>query len=206
MISDLELTKEEILELVKGLPRIYSETAGSDTRIYQVNASINPTKFHGVLMFIPYKNSVGVATDVAPTFLKFNNNITVPLYTIASNGVLRNICKGDIIPNRLCMVRMYYDKSKAILINSTLQDDALVGSLTVLNNTVFGQIPSVTVSEEGIDKQYALVSIKDFVSLEDRVAHLENMIQIGTEDPLIAMNGLDEGQIYIKLDELNVIE
>lgn len=143
-----------------------------------------------LIIKVPHANSDGSFTYGSLTY-----DIIVEQY----DEQPRKAGKGDIIANRMCIFRFRKITGQVILCNSPLYNDAIFSNLRVTNLTLLNK--PVYVDPQNPTITYTLVSTKELIALEERVAALEKKFIFGVEDAEEALADSPAGTVYIKIEE-----
>jgi hypothetical protein len=174
---------------------------GDISTIYTANSNTSLT----VMMFLASQSSVN-NENAQICFLPKGD--FYPLKAISDAGFERDICEGDIVANKVCFIRYNPITENIILINPSMDKEASVTNLTVYNEAKFNVVPRVRKEILGINgapnsfEYENLISQSSFDSLVTRVNKLERRFIMGIEDPKDALEGAENGTIYLKLGDI----
>ena len=167
-------------------------TKGSDTAL-------------SVLMFLASQNSVD-GEEAKICFLPKRDSY--PLKTISDTGFERDICKGDIVANKVCFIRYNPITQNIILINPSMDKEASLTNLNVYGEALFNvpprirkEIPGDTTTSPTF-KYVEVASKDDLATLIARLDKLERKFLIGVGDPVDMLEGAENGTIYLRLGDI----
>ena len=157
-----------------------------------------------VMMFIAAQNSVdgdGAKICFVPS------NIEYTLKTISDQGFERDIGEGDIIANKVCFIRYNPITGNILLINPSIDKEAMVSTLKVFNSAEFNNMPKVKKLVQDSEGNYTteyedLVPISLVKELETRLEKLERRFIIGVVEPQDALQDAEDGTIYMKIGDI----
>ena len=187
-------------------------TGGTDNHnTYYVRGDISSIYATGtgtaltMMMFIASQSSVD-GEDAAICFIPSGK--LYPLKTISDTGFERAIGEGDIIANKVCFIRYNPITENILLLNPSMDKEASVATLKVFGEASFNTIPRIRKeisAREGKEPDFIyeeLVPISALKKLEDRIDKLERRFIIGIGEPQDALEGAEDGAIYLKMGDI----
>lgn len=111
-----------------------------------------------------------------------------PLIKETFSGMYENLTTGDIVPNRLAIIRLDKILNKAILLNSPVHGSLQVTQLEVVGDSIFNNLPKYR--DKSTMVLHPLVTSEMLDS---------SRIKYGTEEA--DMKNYPEGTVYFKLEE-----
>lgn len=176
----------------------------STVQKFKIDYSSEELPEDGLIFFVPSLGSLKENYLVIRIPTTYQNQtifteINCEIYIETNDGVSRKAGLGDIIAYRMCIFRFVKYSSnvyRAILINSPINNDIRCSNI-YSTHAEFGSVPQITTTEGSM----TLVSSKEFNELKNRLDRIERRLSFGYEDPEIALENLDVGSVYIKLEE-----
>lgn len=173
---------------------------GSLSSLYAVGSSTALT----LLAFIAPQNSEDGAQ--AQIYFAMDQKY-YPLRTISDAGYERDICKGDIVANKVCLIRYNPITEHIILVNPSMDKEATIYNLKVYGEAEFASAPKVRKeykdTEGNIQYEYLEIpTLEQYEQLLRRIEKLESRFIIGIEEPKEALEDADPGVIYLKIGNI----
>lgn len=215
----LEAFQKALSTVLKFLPQIYTqrESTGNQGQIV-INYPYTNLPNNVILFVLPYRGSINnnyetghynvltikyhksVFNQATGKYeLQLADNLTKSYkILVEDNDGKKRACRaGDILADRLCMVRFSdQDAGSVILCNSPMYNNIYCSTLSVTNDVTFNKVPKV--------KDVSLVTAKEFSELKHTVNELETKILTGTQDPETFFEEnptLPEGTIYLQIEK-----
>lgn len=223
------LTKQQVLydmliEAYSYMPIVYQQqnvpTGSEKENVYIIKTHLDRLPDNGLLFVLPKYTST---TDTVKLKVLFENDITKAVtYTVYlenTDGNLMKASANSLVANRLAIFRIVEQFSKktvdnpevnhmVVLTNNPFYNNLAISKLNVSNQTIFRQMP-VYLPEDyadgtDISNGFQFVLYADYLELKNRVATLEKRLVVGTEDVEDIADTLEEGQIYMKVENIEV--
>lgn len=223
------LTKQQVLydmiiEAYSYMPIVYQQqnvpTGSEKENVYIIKTHLDRLPDNGLLFVLPKYTST---TDTVKLKVLFENDITKAVtYTVYLENTDGNLIKASansLVANRLAIFRIVEQFSKktvdnpevnhmVVLTNNPFYNNLAISKLNVSNRAIFRQMP-VYLPENytdgtDISNGFEFVLYADYLELKNRVATLEKRLVVGTEDVEDIADTLEEGQIYMKVENIEV--
>jgi hypothetical protein len=192
---------------------------GSDTNnnTYYVKGDISSIYTSGtdtaltIMAFIASHNSTDIPKGVTAKSAQIcflPSKETYCFKTISTAGFERDIGAGDIIANKVCFIRYNPITESILLINPSIDEEAAISTLKVFKEAYFDSTPQVKKMTYRDDKGnihdvYEEVATKsDLENIESRLHKLEQRFIIGIGNPQDALEGAEEGTIFLRLGDI----
>jgi len=208
----MDKVNELLLSALYYRPYVYTQTPTELEGVFQIQYPFDEIPNRSLLFILPTINSADSAitdnilricrktTDETGAIQYVTTDYTI--YVESTDGIQRKASLGSIIANRLCVFRFIPNNTTAcVLVNSPQYNSIAVENLTVVQGTVFKQVP-VYETSEGTQKELALE--ETVAALTERVKALEEKFQFGSASPdeFFAEN-ISDGVIYGQIQELD---
>lgn len=212
MITEQQrLLYEMLKEAYEYMPYIYEQKnipTGQETiSEYSIIYPSDDAPKNGLLFLLPKFTNT---QDTSKLRIKYvNENKIYTIYLENNDGSLIKAPRGSIIANRLAILRFINgDDNSIILTNNPYYNSLKVSELRVSNKTVFNQIPyylpNGVEDTDNLSEVYRLVIFSEFDELRRRVERIEHMFVIGEKDVKDVAEELEDGQIYMKVSEIEL--
>lgn len=215
------VVQQGLLKMLNYLPMIYNQRPSINDGNITIRYPYKELPKDALLFVLPLTNSLDNTDNY------FINTLTIEYATVSQygeisydttktyhimieniDGTKRAASTGDIVANKLCMFRVSNVLNDVILCNNPIYNNIACSSLLVSNDTTFGKLPEY---EEAIEingiittKKTPLATQEDIKNLNERLALLEQRLQIGTESPedFFGKNkNLPDNTIYFQTEE-----
>lgn len=211
IIEQQRLLYEMLKEAYEYMPYIYEQknipTGQETVSEYSIIYPSDDAPKNGLLFLLPKFTNT---QDTSKLRIKYTNETKFyTIYLENNDGSLIKAPKGSIIANRLAILRFINgDDDSIILTNNPYYNSLKVSELRVSNKTVFRQIPLYlpegVEDTENISEVYRLALYTEFDELRRRVERIERMFVIGEKDIKDVAEELEDGQIYMKVSEIEL--
>lgn len=213
-VTMLENNLKKVVQGINGWSNVLKRVIANTNEIYpQIDINYNDNKIHirasrhiinstSVIYVLPTENIVKDEKGSMSCQLVVHHGMgattTLAIVKEDYNGNLVELDTGDIVANRLAMFRTApNDSSKIILVNSSVYGKVNINELTAVHATFLNN-PEVVV--DGTKEQ--ILSNKQGLNLIDSLDARYQKKLIVSDKPINEYTGqLDEGQIYVQVDE-----
>jgi hypothetical protein len=225
VLEKQQLLYDMLIEAYSYMPIVYTQqnvpTGTEKENVYIIKTHLDRLPDNGLLFVLPKYTST---TDTVKLKILFNNDITKAVtYTVYlenTNGNLIKASSNSLVANRLAIFRVIEQFSTktttddaevshmVVLTNNPFYNNLAISQLNVSNQAIFRRmpiyLPDTHVDGTEISKGFEFVLYADYQDLLNRVATLERRLVVGTEDIEDVADTLEEGQIYMKVEDIEV--
>lgn len=227
ILNKQQILYDMLVEAYSYMPIVYTQqnipTGTEDEDIYIIQTHLDRLPDNGLLFMLPKYTSTHNSIKLKIIFENDSTKtLTYTVYLENTNGSLIKASANSLISNRLAIFRIVEQFSKdtitgasqgevnhmVVLTNNPFYNTLAISELKVTNQTIFRQmpvyLPSTYVEGEDISKGQEFVLYADYLELLQRVKTLENRLVVGTEDIEEVADTLEEGQIYMKVEDISI--
>lgn len=224
ILSKQQVLYDMLVEAYSYMPIVYQQqnipTGTEKEDVYIIKTHLDRLPDNGLLFFLPKYTST---TDTVKIKILFENDsskaITYTVYLENTDGNLIKASANSLIANRLAIFRIVEQFSKKtlnnpeinhmiVLTNNPFYNNLSVSKLNVSNTTIFRRmpmyIPESYIDGTDISNGFEFVLYADYLDLKNRLEKLEKRLVVGTEDIKDVSDTLEEGQIYMKVENIEV--
>lgn len=225
ILDKQQLLYDMLIEAYSYMPVVYTQqnvpTGTEKENVYVIKTHLDRLPDNGLLFILPKYTST---TDTVKLKVLFEKDASKAIiYTVYLENTDGNLIKAganSLVANRLAMFRIveqFIPKSSndateinhmVVLTNNPFYNNLAVSKLKVTNETVFHKmpifLPETIANTTEVSKGFEFVLYADYIDLLNRVKTLENRLVIGTEDVEEVADTLQEGQIYMKVENIEV--
>jgi hypothetical protein len=195
----VELLENQINEFYKYIPYVYTQKTTDADGVYNVDIPLVRQIPDQLLYLVAVKRSINGSNKLVVK--QGNTTITMDIFYEDNRGTLNPISVNAISASKLCIFRLQRFINRAILVNATIEDTAIVRDMTVSNNLNLYSKPRIVDSEgEEIDEIVTLSQLTIRLN-QDIPAKIQDYIIVGTESEGDALADAPDGAVYFKVGE-----
>lgn len=224
ILNKQQVLYDMLIEAYSYMPIVYQQqnipTGEEKENIYIIKTHLDRLPDNGLLFVLPKYTSTKNTVKLKVLFENDNTKaVTYTVYLENTNGNLIKASANSLVANRLAIFRIVEQFSKktesnpevnhmVVLTNNPFYNNLSISQLNVSNEAIFKRMP-VCLPESHVDgtdipKGFEFVLYADYIDLQNRVATLEKRLVVGTEDIEDVADTLEEGQIYMKVENIEV--
>lgn len=224
ILNKQQVLYEMLIEAYSYMPIVYQQqnvpTGTEKEDVYIIKTHLDRLPDNGLLFVLPKYTST---TSTVKLKVLFENDaskaVTYTVYLENTNGNLIKASANSLVANRLAIFRIVEQFSKkttdnpevnhmVVLTNNPFYNNLTISQLNVSNQTIFRRMP-VYLPESyadgtDISNGFEFVLYSEYLELKQRLETLEKRLVIGIEDISEVADTLEEGQIYMKVENIEV--